>query len=127
MAPVLSGCEPPPVLEAAEHKIAAFVVLDGVPALLSARDAPTYPIVIKIVSKLVGVISAGPKQPVDLRLATEQRTRVDVIADLFCHDKQVQGALFAVANGVELRVDPAFGAADQAPLPPLSVERFHRL
>ena len=41
-----------------------------------------------------------------------------VIADLTRRDEQVQGAAFVVADGMQLGVHAALGAADQASTPP---------
>ena len=62
------------ILEPAEHDLDAvaslvpvLVVLDGFLTLFSTGDKCAYPFVFKRLSEPVGIISADPEQPVDVR------------------------------------------------------------
>ena len=66
----------------------------------------------------VSIIAAVAKQPPDVWQAAQQSPRADVIAHLSGSDEQIERSPLAVADGVQLGVHAAFGAADQASTPP---------
>ena len=54
------------------------------------------------------------EMPLDLVQAAQQGSRADVVADLACGDEQAEGTPLAVAVGMQLSVQAAFGSANQA-------------
>ncbi len=72
----------------------------------------------------VGIVTAIPEQPVDIRQTVAKRPRTDVVADLPCGYEKVEGASLAVADGMELRVHAALGSSDQATAPPFLTPRL---
>ena len=110
-APVVPGGNAPPVLEPAEHDldavatfVPAFVVLDGLLALLSTWDAGAYPFVFQRFSDPIGVIARIPEQPFDIGQAAHQWPRADVIADLSGSDKEIDWTSLAVTHGMQFGV-----------------------
>ena len=70
------------------------------------------------VSGPISVISSTPEQPVDFWQAAQQGRRADLVADLSGSDKETERAIVAIADGVQLAVQAALGAANQASTPP---------
>ena len=107
----ISRGHPPPVLESAEHDldpvstfVTALVILHRYLPRLPAWDAGAYPLVFQGFAEPVGIVTAIPEQPVDIRQTVAKRTRADVVADFPCGYEKVEGASMAVADGMELRV-----------------------
>ena len=65
-----------------------------------------------------------PEQPIDLWQAAEQGRCANVVADLSGGDEEVDRAAMAVTDGMQLGVQAAFRAADQASTPPFLTPRL---
>lgn len=109
--PVVSGCNPTPILDPAEHDfdavspfVSSLVVSDSLLSLLPARDAGAYPFVFQRFSKPNSVVSAIPQQPIDIWQAAHQCPCADVVADLPGSGREADRSTQAVADGVQLRV-----------------------
>ena len=98
--------------------VAAFVVFHRFRPLFSAGDTCAYPFVFQRISEPVGIISAVPEQPVDVRQAGQQCPCADVVADLTGRDEQVERSALVVADGMQLGVHAALGPANQASTSP---------
>lgn len=85
--------------------------------MFSAWDADAYPSIFQGFLKPVGVVSAIPEQPFDIRQAAEQCPRTDIVTDLTGGDEQVERPPLAVAYGVQFRAHAAFGSTDQTTTP----------
>ena len=87
-------------------------------ALFSIKDARAYPFVFQRFSEPISITTSVAKQPIGLGQTTNHRPRASAITHLACGEEQVQRSTLAVANGVQLRVHAALGAAIQTVTPP---------
>jgi len=104
--------------------VAPLVVSDSRLALFSARDAGAYTLVLQGFPKPIGVVAPVPEQPVDIWQTAQQGPRPDVIAHLPGRHEEVERPPFAVADGMQLGVHAALGAANQAATPPFFTPRL---
>jgi len=72
----------------------------------------------------IGVVAPVPEQPVDIWQTAQQGPRPDVIAHLPGRHEEVERPPFAVADGMQLGVHAALGAANQAATPPFFTPRL---
>lgn len=135
----MTGRNPPPVLELAEHDldrvvtfVPALVVPYGRLPFLPARAAWAYLIVVQGLPEPVGIVATISEQPLHVGQPAEQRSRLNVVAEGAGGQEQIDGAALAIANGVQLRVPfsgetvprtvyyslKPFGSANQASTPP---------
>lgn len=109
-----------PVFQSPEHDldpvaafVAALVVLDGLAARLSNRDAGLYPLVFQRMSEPISIVAPICQQPLRLRQAAQQGRSTCVIADLTCGHEEADRASLGIRHSVQLGVHPAFGSSDQ--------------
>ena len=120
-ASVVSGCDAAPVLEASEHaldEVAAFVealvVVDGLLAVVSARDAGLDVLLCERLAEPVTIVASVGDQPVGLRQGRQHGCGAAIVADLALGQQQYQRFAIAVADRVQLRIQAALGAPDTA-------------
>ncbi len=77
-----------------------------------------YPFVFQRFSEPVSVMATISEQPFDVCQAAKQCPCADIIADLSGGDEQIDWSSLAVTDCVQLGVDAALGATDQATTPP---------
>ena len=120
-ASIVSSVDAAPVLDAAEHvfdfvalpvKQLVIIVLDF--AVFERRDTGDDIAIDERRAKAVAVITLVADQHLDLREPIKQDGRAPMVADLACGKHQNEWPALAVADGVELGVQPAFGAADMS-------------
>jgi len=120
-APVIAGGDASPVFEAAEHdlhaaaaSVSALVVPDRLVAGPPTWDAGLDAFGLQSVPEPVGIIAAVTEQPLRFWHLVQQGRRAGIIADLARGHEEAERAAVGIADGVQLGVHPAFGAADQA-------------
>src|SRR5690606_36322030 len=108
-APVVSGCNTPPVLEPAEHDldaiaalVTAFVVPDGFLPALPAGDACLYPLVFQCISEPVGIVAPIGQHPLCLRQAAQHGSGSGVIADRACGDEHADRTALSIGYSMKL-------------------------
>ncbi len=95
--------------------VAAAVVLDGLAARLAARDAGLDALVGQGFAEPVGIVASVGEQPVGSWQSVEQGERAGVVAYLARAQEEAEGPPVRVGDRVELRVEPALRASDEAP------------
>lgn len=91
---------------------------------LSSWDTGRNPFVFQGISEPIGIISPICEQEIGFRKRAEQRCCAGVVADLSRAQKEAQRLAMSIGQGVQFRVEAAFGAADQATAPPFLSRRL---
>lgn len=130
-ATIVSSCDAPPVLQAAEHDldavaalVAPLVVFDRLLAVLPAGNAYPYPLVFQRFSEPFGIIPSVRKHPASLWQAAQQGRCSGVVAHLPGRHEELDRASFRVGDCVQLGVHAAFRSPDLAPAPPFFTPRL---
>ena len=76
------------------------------------------------VPELIGIIAAVAEQPLRPWHLVQQGRRAGMIGDLACGHEDAERAAVGIADGVQLGINPAFGAADQAAETPFLTRRL---
>ena len=128
---VVSGCDPAPVLEPADHDldavasfVAAAVEAGFLPAALSAKGANPYPLVFQPFSIPIGIIPPISQKPFCLWHVAQQGRSAGVIAHLACGHEELQRPSLGIGDGMELGVQAAFRALDGPSAPPFFTRRL---
>jgi hypothetical protein len=118
-AAVVAGMDAPPVLEASEHvldlvalAIEGFVVGDRDLAVGFGWDARGDALGDQGLTEPVGVVTPIAEHGPGLGQGVQHQSRALVVAHLAFGEQHNQGPPIAVADGMELRVQPAFSASD---------------
>jgi len=118
-ASVVTGCNAPPILDPAEHvldlvalpvELLVVGILDL--AIGLGRDAGGNTLAVERGAQPVTVIALVTEQHLDTWQAGEQQNCAFVVAHLAFGEEQDDGTPLAIADGMELRVQPTFGAPD---------------
>ena len=111
-----------PVFQSAEHNldpvapfVAPFVVADGFATRLPPGDARAYPLVFQCFPEPVSVIATVRDHPFGSRQAAQQGGSSGVVAHLACGHEELQRTPLRIGDGMQLGVQPAFRAPDEAP------------
>ncbi len=109
-APILDTCEE--IFDLVPLFIELGVVLDQVAAITFWRNAGLNPALFQAFSKPVGIIAAICDHALGLGETVEYQGCSYEITSIAFGQQQYQGATLAIANGMELGVQPAFCAAN---------------
>ena len=108
--------------------VATLVVLDGPLARAPSRDAGLGSPVQQGLAEPVGIIASVRDQPVGPRQSVEQGKRAGVVADLAGRQEEADRPPVGVGDRVELGVETALRAPDEAaflrPEPPFFDRRL---
>lgn len=120
-ASVVAHGDAPPVLEAAEHDLdfVALAVEDLVIGQLSAAswhgwDTGGDPALCQTGSEAVAVVATVGEQDLGVWQVRQEQGAADMVAALALGEQHQYGPALLVADGVQLGVQPALGAADAA-------------
>ncbi len=118
-ATVVAGVDAPPVLEFAEHvfdpvalAVEGGVVRDRHLAVGLRRDAGSDATLGQGMAEPVGIVAPIGEQCLGLGERIDHQRGALVVAHLPFAEQHDQRAALAVTDGVELGVQPAFGASD---------------
>src|SRR3546814_8474890 len=130
-APIVACCDPPPVLEAAEHDldavaafVAALVVFDGLVPYFPARDAGRDALFLQGIAEPVGIIAPVGEHPLRFGQTVEQSGYARVIADLPGGHEEADRAAICIGHGMKLGVHTAFRADRKASRTPFFTPRL---
>ena len=118
-APIIAHADTAPILDTCEEIfdlvplfIELGVVLDQVAAITFWRNAGLNPALFQALSKPVGIITAIRNHVPGVGEAVEHQGCAYEITSIAFGQQQYQGATLAIANGMELGVQPTFRAAN---------------
>ena len=97
---------------------------DGLVARPATRDAGLDALGLESVPEPIGVVAAVAEQPLRFWQVVQQRCRAGVVAYLPSGHEEAQRATVRVSDGMQLGVQAAFGAPDQAAEIPLFTRRL---
>lgn len=129
-AAIVAHRDTPPVFDFGKHVldfvplfVESFVVIDGLLPVLGRRNAGLDASLAQSLTQAVAVVATVADQRFGKRQLIEQKPGAFMIAHLAFRQKQDHGLALAVADGVELGIQPPFGSSDAAGGPPF----FRRL
>ena len=98
--------------------VADLIMGDGDLSAFPRGDAGLDPLALKGFAIPVGILAAICQQVFGWRQGVEESPRADVVAALACRQEHAHGAARRICDGMQLRVHPALGPANQAATPP---------